>query len=93
MRASWTPRTRSPYSGDEYGYGWFITRFCGEQIYYAWGFGGQLVYVAPSLAMTVVITADRSARIRIGGYRAALTSLIADELIPAALHADGQRCG
>lgn len=93
VRASWTPRTRSPYSGDEYGYGWFITRICGEKVFYARGFGGQFVYVAPSLAMTVVITSDRSARTRIGGYRAALTSLITDALIPAALHADGRRCG
>jgi CubicO group peptidase (beta-lactamase class C family) len=93
VRASWTPRTRSPYSGDAYGYGWFLSQFCGENVAYARGFGGQFIYVAPELQMTIVITSDRSKRTRIGGYRAALTSLIEDDLIPAALRADGRRCG
>ena len=92
VRASWTPRTRSPFSGDEYGYGWFITRFCGQPVYYARGFGGQFVHVVPALAMTIVITSDRSARTRIGGYREALTALVREDLIPAALKADGRAC-
>ena len=91
--ATRTPRTRSPFSGDEYGYGWFITRFCGQPVYYARGYGGQFVHVVPGLAMTVVITSDRSARTRIGGYREALTALVRDDLIPAALKADGRACG
>ena len=92
VRLSWTPRTRSPYSGDEYGYGWFITRFCGHAVYYARGFGGQFIHVAPTLGMTIVITSDRSARTRIGGYREALTALVRDDLIPAALRSDGKIC-
>lgn len=93
VRRSWTPRTRSPFSGDAYGYGWFITGVCGHAVYYARGFGGQFVHVAPSLGMTVVITSDRSARTRIGGYRGALNRLIYEDLIPAALKADGAACG
>ena len=92
VRISWTPRTRSPFSGDEYGYGWFITRFCGHAVYYARGFGGQFVHVAPTLGMTIVITSDLSARTRIGGYREALTALVRDDLIPAALRSDGKTC-
>jgi CubicO group peptidase (beta-lactamase class C family) len=92
VRASWTGYTRSPYSGDAYGYGWFLTKYCGQRVAYARGFGGQFVYVAPGLAMTIVITSDRSARTRIGGYRQALTSLVEDALIPAALRADGRDC-
>jgi len=92
VRQSWTPRTLSPYSGDEYGYGWFITRFCGTAAYYARGFGGQFVYVVPGLGLTIVITSDRSARTRIDGYREALTSLVRDDLIPAALTADAKIC-
>jgi len=92
VRLSWTPRTRSPFSGDEYGYGWFMTRFCGQPVYYARGFGGQFVHVVPSLALTIVITSDRSARTRIGGYREALTALVEDDLIPAALKAGKRAC-
>ncbi len=92
IRKSWTPRTRSPFSGHEYGYGWFMTRVCGQTVYYARGFGGQFVHVAPALGLTIVITSDRSARTRVGGYRAALTALVGDDLVPAALEADGRTC-
>jgi CubicO group peptidase (beta-lactamase class C family) len=89
---SWTPRTVSPFSGDDYGFGWFITRMCDQTVYYARGFGGQFIHVVPSLRMTVVITSDRSARTRVGGYRESLTALIRDNLIAAALKADGGAC-
>ena len=92
IRESWTPRTRSPFSGDEYGFGWFITRMCNHPVYYARGFGGQYIHVAPTLGLTIAITSDRSARTRVGGYRAALTALLRNDLIPAALKADGGSC-
>lgn len=92
IRESWTPRTTSPFSGDDYGYGWFITSFCGHAIYYARGFGGQFVHVAPSLGMTVVITSNSSIHTRVDGYRSALIALLRDDLVPAALAADGQTC-
>lgn len=53
---SWTPRGRSPWSGDLYGYGWFITNIAGERAYYGRGYGGQMLYVVPSSSLTVVIT-------------------------------------
>ncbi|HET8727440.1 MAG TPA: 6-aminohexanoate hydrolase, partial [Alphaproteobacteria bacterium] len=48
IRQSWTPRIRSRYSGDDYGYGWFIRRLGGYSTYYGWGYGGQMVYVIPN---------------------------------------------
>ena len=92
VRLSWTPRTRSRFSGDAYGYGWFMTEICGQAVSYARGFGGQFLHVVPSLALTVAITSDTSARTRVGGYREALNALLGEELIPAALRADGKSC-
>jgi CubicO group peptidase (beta-lactamase class C family) len=92
IRKSWETRTHSRFSAHPYGYGWFKTGFCGHTAPYARGFGGQFVYVIPSLGMTVVITSDRSARTRIGGYRDRLTSLMRDDLVPAAIKADGGVC-
>src|SRR5690606_38559533 len=40
IEASWTPHTRSRF-GDDYGYAWFLRRMAGEEVRYAWGYGGQ----------------------------------------------------
>lgn len=58
IATSWTPRTRSRYTGHGYGYGWFITELGGEAVRYGWGYGGQMVYVVPGLEMTVVMTSN-----------------------------------
>ena len=58
IETSWTPRTRSRFTGHGYGYGWFITQLGGEEVRYGWGYGGQMVYVLPGLDMTVVMTSS-----------------------------------
>lgn len=89
---SWRPRTRSPFSGDEYGLGWFITEICGETVAYARGFGGQFVYISRSLGLTVVITSDPTKNTRVDGYRADLRTLLYDDIVPAVIKADGKTC-
>jgi CubicO group peptidase (beta-lactamase class C family) len=61
--ASWierslVPRGRSPISGTEYGYGWWIREMGGHRAYYAWGFGGQYIFVVPDLELVVVTTSS-----------------------------------
>jgi CubicO group peptidase (beta-lactamase class C family) len=84
IEASWTPRGRSPWSGDLYGYGWFITEIAGQRAYYGRGYGGQMLYVIPSKALTVVIT-SRSVPPSAGGrYVRRLHELVA-ALVDASL--------
>ena len=83
IEASWTPRTMSPFSRHRYGYGWFIASARGHTVTYARGYGGQMIYVVPSLDMTVVMTSDPNAPGR-GGHVDALNGLLADHIIPAA---------
>lgn len=86
IETSWVPRTRSRFSGDGYGYGWFLRDVGGGRMAaYARGFGGQYVIVIPSLEMTVVITSNTTTRLRVDNYGDALWSLIEDGLVPAAL--------
>ncbi len=59
---SWAAHTSSIWSGDRYGYGWFLRRMGGEDIRYAWGYGGQMLYVVPRLGLTVVMTSDDTPR-------------------------------
>lgn len=80
--ASWTPRGRSRFTNDDYGYGWFITELNGERAYYGWGFGGQLLYVVPDLEMTVVMISDPNPPSPGGAYRRQLERLVSDTLIP-----------
>lgn len=44
--------------GDRYGYLWWITRIEDYSAYYAFGFGGQLIYVVPDLDIVTVITSN-----------------------------------
>lgn len=85
IREAWTPRTLSPYSGDRYGYGWFVTDAAGRRLYYARGYGGQMIYILPELEMTVVVTSDPNLPARSDGYVGQLRSWLSGELIPAAL--------
>ncbi len=84
VEESWTARTRSPYSGHDYGYGWFIAEAQGYAVYYARGYGGQMVYVVPDLALTVVMTSNELEPGR-GGHVEALNALLADSIVPAAV--------
>jgi CubicO group peptidase (beta-lactamase class C family) len=84
IRDAWTPRTLSPYSGDDYGYGWFVASLGGQRVIYARGYGGQMVYIVPSLGLTVVVTSDPTQPARSDGYVGQLRGLLASDIIPAA---------
>jgi CubicO group peptidase (beta-lactamase class C family) len=75
---SWQVRTHSIYSGDGYGFGWFMREIGGQQVVYAWGFGGQMLYIVPALGLTVAMLSipdDPSAR---SGHRDDLHALLAE---------------
>lgn len=84
VEASWTPRTRSPFTGHRYGYGWFLANARGHRVNYGWGFGGQMVYVVPDLGLTVVMTSDHTSPSGRTGYARKLHTLLADGIVRAA---------
>jgi CubicO group peptidase (beta-lactamase class C family) len=86
VRQSWTPRVIGR-GGQLYGYGWFIGQSEGHPVYYAWGFGGQMVYVVPTLALTVVATSDSTTRSVEDDYRCQLHGLVAEGFVPAVIRA------
>ncbi len=83
VEASWTPRTRSIFSGQLYGYGWFIARVNEHPLYYAWGYGGQFVFVIPDLELVVVATSAANGP-RDFEHLGGIYGLLVDDLVPAA---------
>lgn len=83
IEGSWRPRTVSPWSGGRYGYGWFIGTSRGHPLQFAWGYGGQMLFIVPDLKLTVVMTSDSSGA-RDNGHIAALHTLLDDGIVPAA---------
>ncbi len=75
---SWQRRTNSRFSGDDYGYGWFTRQIGGEEVHFAWGYGGQMLYIVPSLDLTVVMTSQESGPSARNGYRDALHDLLGE---------------
>ena len=82
--AALTPRTRSVFSGHDYGYGWFLMSARGTGIAYGRGYGGQMIYLVPDLGLTVAITSDPLRPARSRGYAGALHRLLSDTILPEA---------
>ncbi|HEY9549634.1 MAG TPA: 6-aminohexanoate hydrolase, partial [Kiloniellaceae bacterium] len=76
IEASWRPRTQSIFHDDHYGYGWFLTEMAGQRVSYAWGYGGQMIYVAPSLGLTVIMTSTENHPSARSGHRDRLHGLM-----------------
>jgi len=84
IEESLKPRTRSRWSGREYGYGWWIDTLGGQATYFAWGYGGQFIFVVPTLKLVVVTTSIPSPGEGRREHQRAIYDLMEHDLIPAA---------
>ncbi|WP_458095052.1 serine hydrolase domain-containing protein [Roseomonas sp. WA12] len=78
----WVPRTRSSWSGQLYGYGWWIAAARGMRVFFAWGYGGQMLYLVPEMELSVVMLSDPAAP-RDPVHMASLHALLAEGIMPA----------
>lgn len=83
VEASLVPRTQSQRSGKLYGYGWWIAEMAGQQTAFAWGFGGQYIFVIPSLDAVVVTTASEVPGDNRREFRLDLFDLIEEQVVGA----------
>ena len=83
VQRSFVGRGRSPFSGDLYGYGWFLRRVAGSGFAYARGYGGQFIHVLPAEQLVVAMTSDWTRAARGGVYTEQLHSLVIRHLIAA----------
>jgi CubicO group peptidase (beta-lactamase class C family) len=83
VRESLTPRAALRRGSEGYGYGWFISQVRGHPMFYAWGYGGQFIFVIPDLELTVVTTSDPDTA-REGEHLRAVRQMLAEMIVPAA---------
>ncbi len=82
---SWRTYVRSTYRDHQYGYLWFTHTFGGEAVAFAWGHGGQYVFVVPALDLVVAMTSSLSNRpAGSDGHNRRLVRLLSEHIIPAA---------
>ncbi len=82
---SWRTYVRSTYHDHQYGYLWFTHTLGGERVAFAWGHGGQFVFVVPRLDLVVAVTSSLSNRPPgSNNHNDRLLRLLSEHLIPAA---------
>ncbi len=79
--SSFVVRTHSPFNGHGYGWGWWTRTAMDYRVNFAWGYGGQFIFIIPALRATVVMTSDAEGR-REWGHLDALHDLIDSHVIP-----------
>ena len=90
--ASLVPRGRSYWSDQQYGYGWWMRDLGGRPAYFAWGFGGQYIFVLPDLQLVIATTSSTAVGEERRSHRRGVFGLVEDLLLPEILDsAEGQR--
>lgn len=84
VETSCVPRTYSRFdAGRAYGYGWWIDEVGGHEACYAWGYGGQYIFVFRKLGLVVAVTSSTLVSDERHGYRRQLLDLIERHVLPA----------
>ncbi len=76
IEKSFVSRGRSRFSGRLYGYGWWIREMAGRVVYYAWGYGGQFIFVVPEVETVIATTASSEPGSGRHDHRAAVVNLV-----------------
>jgi CubicO group peptidase (beta-lactamase class C family) len=88
IEMSFVPRGRSGISGQMYGYGWWIRDIAGLPAYYAWGFGGQFIFLVPRLDLVIVSTSSSAVADDRRTHRRTVDDIIEHSIVePIARHA------
>ena len=83
VETSLTPRTVSRRQSDRfYGYGWWVRELAGHDTFYAWGYGGQFIFLVPSLDLVVAVTSASEPGAERRSHLGAIYGIVEDVIIP-----------
>lgn len=92
VETSCVPRTTSAWDGDRrYGYGWWIQAFDGGTACFAWGYGGQYIFVFRELNLVVAATSSTAVSEERRGHRRRLFDLIEQQVLKPVAASAGPR--
>jgi len=82
IRDSFQSYTRSNFNPYDYGYMWWNRPVAGYDVYFAWGFGGQYIFIIPELNSVSVITSFLDNATQRRTYKEPIFDLLEDQIIP-----------
>lgn len=82
VKESCSRHTISPRNGEGYGYGWWIGQFGGVEACYAWGFGGQYIFVMPALELVIVATSSANEGEDRRQQRGLVFDIVEEQILP-----------
>ena len=77
------PRTRSPRNNQGYGYGWWSREFAGYETFFAWGYGGQYIFIVPELDVVAVTTSSTTVGEERRSHRRTIFDVLEQQILPA----------
>ncbi len=77
--------TRSSYNPYNYGYGWWNRSVADHMVYFAWGYGGQYIFMIPELDAVVVILSSLETATQRREYKEPVFRLLREFIFPEVL--------
>ena len=74
--------TRSNFNPYDYGYMWWNKPIGGYKVYFAWGYGGQYIFIIPELDATIVLTGALENATQTRSYKEPVFNLLENQIIP-----------
>ncbi|MGM0589971.1 MAG: serine hydrolase domain-containing protein [Bacteroidota bacterium] len=82
LEQSFKRYTRSNFNPYDYGYSWWIKKVNGYEMRFAWGYGGQYLFMIPELDSIIVITSSLKNATQARSYKAPIFELLRTQIIP-----------
>jgi CubicO group peptidase (beta-lactamase class C family) len=77
--------TRSNYNPYDYGYMWWNRSVANRKVYFAWGYGGQYIFIIPELDAVVTILSSLQTATQRREYKEPIFRLLREFIIPKVL--------